>query len=1165
MNNNFIKLLVFIFFTICLSNFSFAQKEVFYKIKTLKQSSQNIDTLTIVPGSLKFVQVYGNAQTDSNFVAQLSDKNTLINWPQGADSIKVMYKTFPFNLNKRYYIRDIKSYDSAIYTRKNLFLASNKEVKEELFATKGFTKSGNITRGISLGNTQNVFVNSSLNLQMEGNISDELKLIAAISDQNIPVQPDGNTQQIQQFDRVYVQLEHKKGTLTAGDLLMKNFDSYFLKYNKNVQGALLKFNYNPKENIKTMSAVGIAVAKGKFASMIVPVSEGIQGPYRLQGPNNERFIIVIANSEKIFLDGVQLQRGFDYDYVIDYNSGEITFTSRVIITKFSRVRVDFEYSERNYSRTNTMLHHEETYKNVKMFFDYYSEKDNPNTPITLTLSTPEKIKLSEIGDSLFSAVGVAADSVEFNANLVLYRDTIINNERVFVHTTDATKAIFKVTFSEVGAGNGSYKKLTSSTSNGAVYEYVGPKLGSFAPIRILPTPKLKKMFSVGSQITTSKNTMLYFEVAASENDQNLFSTIDDQDNKGKAVRVGYNINPIAIKASKYKFLANAEYQYLERYFTAIDRFRSVDFDRDWSTTTNTTVSNSGVASQPKGDDHWGTFQLQIASGKLDLIKYTISLRNKLYETEGVQHRIDFSKSLTKKFKLTSNYWELQSANKVWNSTWRRLTISPYYKGKSFENGYEYSVDQNAVKYKLFIDSASTAMNFEQHKFFIRKADSSSTKYSVDYAVRRDFLPNVNSTEFSSSTLAKTLSSNFSKDFKLSRFAFNLAYRELKNLRPNLTEKQSQNTLLGRVDWNLDLMKRAIRSELTYTSSTGRELKRQYVFIPVPTGQGTYVWQDLNEDGVQQVNEYFEKVYNDPNGEFIRTLAPTDEYINVYTVGLNYRLNLNAPFAWKNAESKTKRFFARFSNSSSWQADKKTISDNLKERFNPIANYSNSAQSIDILSNQTTLRSTMFFNRTSPNFGTEIVYINTQRKDLLVAGFEQKSQEDIQLNSRANIKKKVNFRWSVGQNIKGINSDYLADRNYKLENKQIKTELSFQPRDGMRLSGTCNLQYKKNVFAPISNEKADFVDFGTEIRISKLSSKTITLNAKYINIDYTGKLNSIVSYDMLEALQPGKNYTWNVNWQQRLSNGLQLTFVYEGRKSKDKDIVHIGRMQLSALF
>ena len=62
---------------------------------------------------------------------------------------------------------------------------------------------------------------------------------------------------------------------------------------------------------------------------------------------------------------------------------------------------------------------------------------------------------------------------------------------------------------------------------------------------------------------------------------------------------------------------------------------------------------------------------------------------------------------------------------------------------------------------------------------------------------------------------------------------------------------------------------------------------------------------------------------------------------------------------------------------------------------------------------------------------------------------------------ANIKKKVNFRWSVGQNVKGINSDYLADRNYKLENKQIKTELSFQPRDGMRLSGTCNLQYKKN--------------------------------------------------------------------------------------------------------
>jgi hypothetical protein len=53
--------------------------------------------------------------------------------------------------------------------------------------------------------------------------------------------------------------------------------------------------------------------------------------------------------------------------------------------------------------------------------------------------------------------------------------------------------------------------------------------------------------------------------------------------------------------------------------------------------------------------------------------------------------------------------------------------------------------------------------------------------------------------------------------------------------------------------------------------------------------------------------------------------------------------------------------------------------------------------------------------------------------------------------------------------------------------------------------------------------------------------------------------------MLEALRPGNNYTWVINWQEKLSNGLQLSFSYEGRKSEATPIIHLGRMQVSALF
>ncbi|MCQ4878626.1 hypothetical protein NE658_14150, partial [Ruminococcus bicirculans] len=71
--------------------------------------------------------------------------------------------------------------------------------REELFATPGINKTGVISRGISAGNNQSVFVNSTLNLQLDGKLTDNLTLMAVISDQNIPFQPDGNTQQLQQF------------------------------------------------------------------------------------------------------------------------------------------------------------------------------------------------------------------------------------------------------------------------------------------------------------------------------------------------------------------------------------------------------------------------------------------------------------------------------------------------------------------------------------------------------------------------------------------------------------------------------------------------------------------------------------------------------------------------------------------------------------------------------------------------------------------------------------------------------------------------------------------------------------------------------------------------------------------------------------------------------
>jgi hypothetical protein len=266
----------------------------------VKKDTIQLDSVALNPQKFKVLDAFLKIIPLSEYTIDFSNAILIIN-SKKYTKISVEYFRLPDFITKIYTPFDKKLIvPNETNTGKLYSLTTNKKASEKK-PFEGLQTTGFITRGITSGNNQNAVTNSALDLKISGKLSKNITLRANIFDTNIPIQENGYSQNITDFDRIFIEMFTDNWLVKAGDISLQNSDSYFMPINKQIAGLRVEANIN--KNIK-LAASG-AVVRGKFNRYRITGREGNQGPYKIYGVNNEPAILIIAGSETVYINGIK--------------------------------------------------------------------------------------------------------------------------------------------------------------------------------------------------------------------------------------------------------------------------------------------------------------------------------------------------------------------------------------------------------------------------------------------------------------------------------------------------------------------------------------------------------------------------------------------------------------------------------------------------------------------------------------------------------------------------------------------------------------------------------------------------------------------------------------------------------------------------------------------
>jgi len=1087
----------------------------------------------------------GSLLFDSSFVSGLAEI------PDSSDrTVALTYSYLPFQFQEAYFKRELVVLKDSLGRDSVVSFARPPSTfnLEDAFGPN-LQKSGSIVRGFTVGSNRDLSLNSGLRLQFSGNISSDIEVAAALTDESTPIQPEGTTQSLQEFDKVYVEIKSPDLGAVLGDFSLQTGGTEFATVNRHLQGAKGTGSYRVGSSRGSAMVAG-AITRGKFNVNQFTGVEGVQGPYRLTGRNGETFITIVAGTERVYIDGEPMVRGETNDYVIDYSLGEITFTARRLIFSASRITVDFQYRERAYARSllsgqnSTSLFDEKATLSVA----YFREADDPDAPLDFALSDSARLVLERAGSDPRAAVLSGVTVVDSNG-LYVRVDTVLStgdSTHFFRYAPGDSAALYNVSFAFVGTAKGEYMRIALG-----VFQWKGPGGGDYMPIRFVPLPQEHQLIDLALSVSPSDNVKINAEYARSILDSNRASTLD-AGGGGNAFNLGLDFRPRDVHIGGLNigsFEIGLKERFVQEEFVPLDRVNVIEFDRRWALDTSSRgdeeIREASLGYTPQEG-------VGLAGG------YGEIRRGERFRSK----RLDGSAAIRGEDLPTVNYYierissEDQSADN--SGRWLRQRGRAEYTFWRLTPIVRYEAEEREVTFLSTGQLTAQSFSFDDFSAGLRAVDLGKLSLFAIYSWRREEL------FLNGSVVPESDAFTQSYGLRLAEWNDLFSTNDLTLRKRDYTEAFEQRgkadikSVVIRSQNRYAPLKRGLVVDLYYQAATEQSSRLQRVFVRVTPGSGNFRYLgDLNSNGIADEEEFIQARFD---GDYVATTLPTDELFPVIDLRTSLRFRFT-PKRFIKPSAVWEEMLTALSFETYIRIDEKSTERDFKNVL--LLHLDSFQQDSTTITGSTQFTQDIHLFENQPDFSMRLRFFERRGMNSVNAGIERGYGRDRSARVRWQFAREISTQVEYTNSANRLSSSNVPSRNRDIASDAVSFFLSYRPEQDIQFGFELFLQRADDSYQT-PDLRADINTQTVSWVYSLQSAGQLRLEASREEVLLSGVLMDF-PFELTGGKPTGKTWLWRGAFDYRLTGFIQATVSYDGRVVGGLPPVHAGSAEVRAFF